>query len=65
MPLTPSPKLLREEGLREILQTIYDLAVNGNVAAAKLYLDYHLKLQTPSGDKYEADDALKLFADRL
>lgn len=55
----------KADGVQQILQTLYNAALEGNVAAAKLYLDYMQKnlLGEPTGITVE--EALRIVQDHV
>ena len=59
-PLTLPPIVDKRQAVDKLLEVLFELAVKGDLSAAKLYLDVSLKLgiENPSG--LSADDALKL-----
>jgi hypothetical protein len=61
-PSIPPP----HDALHELLQAIYNLATKkGNVAAAKLYLDYHLRIAADDNQQLDKDDILKILAEQI
>lgn len=59
-PLTLPPIVDKRQAVDKLLDVLFELAVHGDLSAAKLYLDFQLKLglENPSG--LSAEDALKM-----
>lgn len=63
--LTINKPLARDLELRELLDSIYKVALEGNVTAAKLYLDYHMRIKGDDPDLATVDDVYKILAEKL
>jgi hypothetical protein len=59
-PLKPAEPLVKDDPVQKVLGVIYSAAMEGNVSAAKLYLDFCTKQSSGEASGLTADDALKL-----
>ena len=59
-PLTLPPVVDKRQALDKLLEVLFELAVKGDLAAAKLYLDFQLKRGAQEPDSLTAEDAMKL-----
>lgn len=60
MPLTLPPLVDKRQALDKLLDVLFEMALKGNLAAAKLYLDFQLKRGSDDPPGLTAEDALKL-----
>jgi len=58
VPLPPDAASARED----LLAVLFNLGMEGNVSAIKLYLDHSLKTIPGSGEGFSAEEALRLLA---
>jgi hypothetical protein len=59
-PLQVAPPIEKEDPVQKILGTLYSLALDGNVTAAKLYLDFCARQSGDEPDALTPDQALAL-----
>jgi hypothetical protein len=59
-PLSLPPVVDKRQAVDKLLDVLFELAVKGDLSAAKLYLDVSLKLGLENPAGLTADDALKL-----
>jgi hypothetical protein len=59
-PLSLPPVVDKRQALDKLLEVLLELALTGNLAAAKLYLDFQLKRGSDEPPGLTAEDALKL-----
>lgn len=62
-PLTLPPIVDKAQAADKLLDVIFEMAVGGDLAAAKLFLDYILKRGSTEPAGISAEDALKLVGD--
>ncbi|RPH95490.1 hypothetical protein EHM69_04270 [candidate division KSB1 bacterium] len=63
LPLFPAlPPVDKEAAVENLLDKLYELAVNGDLSAAKLYLDYRLKRNSGEPAGLTVEEALKLLS---
>ncbi len=63
-PLTAPPPPETDDPFQQIMAKLYTLAVEGNVTAAKLYLDYSMKDLSENANGLSLDEALKLLREQ-
>jgi hypothetical protein len=61
----PLPAVSRDDAINTLLAAIYQLALEGNTAAAKIYLDYAAKRSSEDENTLSADDAIKLLQEHV
>jgi hypothetical protein len=59
-PLSLPPVVDKRQALDKLLEVLFELAVKGNLTAAKLYLDFQLKRGSDEPPGLTAEDALKI-----
>jgi hypothetical protein len=55
----------KEAAVQQLLQTLYNAALEGNVAAAKLYLDYMQKQLTGEPAGITVEEALRIVQEHV
>jgi len=64
-PLSLPPVVDKRQATDKLLEVLFELAVKGNLTAAKLYLDFQLKRGSDEPPGLTAEDALKILNDNL
>lgn len=59
-PLQTAPPIEKDDSTQKLLGVLYTLAIEGNVTAAKLYLDFCSKQKGEEPDALTAERALEL-----
>jgi len=60
---TPKP-VAKKDPVQELLNALHTLALDGNTAAAKLYLDYMLKQHSDDPDGMTPEEALRILQEQ-
>jgi hypothetical protein len=58
--LQPAAPVEKEDAVQKLLGTLYALALEGNVTAAKLYLDYCAKQKGEDTNALTPEEALRI-----
>ena len=59
-PLKTAAPIEKRDPVTELINALHGLAMKGNTAAAKLYLDYVLKRRSDEPDALSAEEALRI-----
>ena len=59
-PLTLPPVVDKRQATDKLLEILFELAIKGDLGAAKLYLDFQLKRGLAEPDGLTAEDAMKM-----
>jgi hypothetical protein len=62
-PLSLPPVVDKRQAMDKLLDVLFEMALKGDLAAAKLYLDFQLKRGSDEPSGLTAEDALKILND--
>jgi hypothetical protein len=62
-PLSLPPVVDKRQATDKLLEVLFEMALKGDIAAAKLYLDFQLKRGSDEPPGLTAEDALKILND--